>query len=145
MPGTLTRWDPFAEIADLRTRFDRLLGDFADGGERDWTPAIDMLRDNGRLVVRADVPGIKPEEIAIEVDQGMLTLSGKHETTEEKKEKDFVRRERRYGAFRRRMPLPDGVDPKSIKATTHDGVLEVTIPLPEQAAKKPITITPTAA
>jgi HSP20 family protein len=145
MPGALTRWDPFAEIADLRTRFDRLLGDFADGGERDWIPAIDVLRDDGHLVVRADVPGIKPEEIAVEVDQGVLSLSGKHEATEEKTEKDFVRRERRYGAFTRRMPLPDGVDPKSIKATTHDGVLEVTIPLPEQAAKEPITITPTAA
>jgi HSP20 family protein len=145
MPGALTRWDPFAEIADLRTRFDRLIGDFADGGERDWIPAIDVLRDDGHLVVRADVPGIKPEEIAVELDQGVLSLSGKHEATEEKTEKDFVRRERRYGAFTRRMPLPDGVDPKSIKATTHDGVLEVTIPLPEQAAKEPITITPTAA
>ena len=145
MPGALTRWDPFAEVAELRTGFDRLLGDLADGGEREWTPAIDVLREEGRLVVRADVPGIKPDEIAVEVDQGVLTLSGKHEETEEKKDKRFVRRERRFGAFTRRMPLPEGVDPKSIKATTHDGVLEVTIPLPKQAAKKPITITPTAA
>ena len=86
MPGALTRWDPFAEVAELRTRFDRLLGDLADGGEREWTPAIDVLREEGRLVVRADVPGIKPDEIAVEVDQGVLNLSGKHEEAEEKKD-----------------------------------------------------------
>jgi HSP20 family protein len=140
----LSRWDPFAELTELRSRFDHLLEDFGAGG-REWAPAIDMVRDDGHLVVRADVPGIKPEEIAIEVDQGVLVLSGKHEETTEETGKQFVRRERRFGAFSRRMALPEGVDPKKIKATTHDGVLEVTIPLPKEAAKEPITITPTAA
>jgi HSP20 family protein len=144
MPGTLTRWDPFAELAEMRTRLDRVFHDLADGGEHEWTPAIDMIRDNGNLVVRANVPGIKPEEISIEVTNGVLTVSGKHEETEEKIEKSFVRRERRYGAFSRSLPLPDAVDPKKIKAITHDGVLEVTIPLPKEAATEPITITPTA-
>ena len=144
MPGAVSRWDPFAELAELRSRFDRLLEDFGDGG-REWAPAIDMVRDDGHLVVRADVPGIKPEEIAIEVDQGALVLSGKHEETKEETGKQFVRRERRYGAFSRRMALPEGVDPKKITATTHDGVLEVTIPLPKETAKEAITITPTAA
>ncbi len=143
MAGALSRWDPFAELAELRTRFDRVIEEF--GGGREWTPAIDMVRDDGHLVVRADVPGIKPEEISIEVEHGVLSLSGKHEETEEKTDESFVRRERRVGAFSRRMPLPEGVDPKKIKATTHDGVLEVTIPLPKEAAKEPITITPSAA
>jgi HSP20 family protein len=145
MPGTLTRWDPFAELAEMRTRFDRVFHDLADGGEHEWTPAIDVIRDDGHLVMRANVPGFKPDEISIEVDNGILTVSGKHEETEEKTEKHFVRRERRYGAFSRTLPLPDGVDPKKIKATTHDGVLELTIPLPKEAAAEPITITPTAA
>ena len=144
MAGALTRWDPFAELAEMRTRFDRLLHEFAEGGEHGWTPSIDVFRDDGQLIVRADVPGIKPDEIAIEVDNGMLSLSGEHEEAEEKTDKHFVRRERRYGAFSRRMPLPEGVDPNKIKATTHDGVLEVTIPLPKEAAKEPVTITPTA-
>jgi HSP20 family protein len=142
MARTLTRWEPFAELAEMRSRFDRLLGEF--GGEREWTPAIDMIREEGRLVVRADVPGIRPDEISIEVEGGVLTLSGKHEESTEAKDEHFVRRERRYGAFSRSMPLPQGVDPEGIEAKTRDGVLEVTVPLPERSAREAITITPTA-
>jgi HSP20 family protein len=143
MPGTLTRWDPFADMAELRGRFDRLLEDFGTARAREWTPAVDVVRDNGDLVVHADVPGIKPEEIKIEIREGYLTLSGEHEEAKEEKDKQYVRRERRYGAFSRSIALPDGVDAKKIKAKTHDGVLEVTIPLPKETAKEPITITPT--
>ncbi len=142
MPGTLTRWDPFAEMAELRGRFDRLLEDFGTSRARAWTPAVDVVRADDNLVLRADMPGIKPEEIKIEIREGYLTVSGEHEETTEEKEKEYVRRERRYGSFSRSMPLPDGVEAKKIKATTHDGVLEVTIPLPKQVAKEPITITP---
>ncbi|HEX6024021.1 MAG TPA: Hsp20/alpha crystallin family protein [Solirubrobacter sp.] len=143
MPSTLTRWDPFAELAELRTRFERLFEDF-DGRDRAWVPDVDVVRDNGHLVVRADVPGMKPEEISIEVNEGILTVSGKHEEAKEEKDKTYIRRERRYGAFTRSLPLPDGVDPKKIKAKTQDGVLEVTVPLPKEVAKQePIKITPT--
>jgi HSP20 family protein len=144
MARTITRWEPFAELAEMRARFDRMFGDLVDGHDREWMPAVDVMRDDGQLVVRAEVPGIKPDEIEIKAEGGMLTISGKHEETKEEKEKDFVRRERRYGAFSRSMPLPEGVDPKDITATTHDGVLELTIPLPEEAATEPVTITPTA-
>lgn len=144
MAHTITRWEPFAELAEMRSRFDRLFGDLADGRDRDWMPAVDMIRDNGNLVVRAEVPGIKPEEIDIKVDDGMLTISGKHEEATEEKDKEYVRRERRYGAFSRRMALPEGVDPKKIKATTTDGVLEIKVPLPKETASEPVTITPTA-
>ena len=144
MAHTITRWDPFAELADMRSRFDRLFGDLADGRDREWMPAVDMMRDNGNLVVRAEVPGIKPEEIDIKVDAGMLTISGKHEEATEEKDKEYVRRERRYGAFSRTMALPEGVDPKKIKATTTDGVLEIKVPLPKEAPSEPVTITPTA-
>ena len=144
MAHTITRWEPFAELADMRSRFDRLFGDLADGRDRDWMPAVDMMRDNGNLVVRAEVPGIKPEEIDIKIDAGMLTISGKHEEATEEKDKEYVRRERRYGAFSRTMALPEGVDPKKIKATTTDGVLEIKVPLPKEAPSEPVTITPTA-
>jgi HSP20 family protein len=143
MARTITRWEPFAELADMRQRFDRLLGELGDG-EREWMPAIDMVRDDGNLVVRAEVPGVKPEEIEVKAEEGVLTISGKHEEAEEEKGKHFVRRERRYGAFSRTMALPDGVDPKKIKASTRDGVLEVTIPVPKEKAQEPVTITPTA-
>ena len=144
MPGTLTRWYPFAELGELRSRFDRMFDQFSYGRERAWTPVIDVVRDNGNLVVRADIPGIKPEEVKIEVEDDILTVSGEHEEHTEEKDKHYVRRERRYGSFSRSMTLPPGVEAKNIKATTHDGVVEVTIPLPEEAKKETITITPTA-
>jgi HSP20 family protein len=143
MPGTLTRWDPFAELSELRTRFDRMLDQF-DGRERVWTPAIDVVRDDGNLVVHAELPGIKPEEVKIEVEDDILTVSGEHEERREEKDKQYVRRERRYGSFSRSMALPPGVDAKKITAKTHDGVVEVTIPLPKEATKETVNITPTA-
>ena len=145
MPGTLTRWYPFAELGELRSRFDRMFEEFAEGRERAWTPAIDVVRENGNLVVRADIPGIKPEEVKIEVEDDILTVSGEHEEHKEEKDKHYVRRERRYGFFSRSMALPPGVETKSIKAKTHDGVVELTIPLPIEATKETVTITPTAA
>jgi HSP20 family protein len=117
---------------------------WSDGREHGWTPALDVVREDGHMVVRADLPGIKPDEVKIEVQDDILTVSGKHEETKEEKDKNYVRRERRYGSFSRSMALPAGVDPKKIKARTHDGVVEVTIPLPEEAKKEPVTITPTA-
>jgi len=145
MPGTLTRWDPFAEMGELRSRFDRMFEDLTDGKERAWTPAIDVERENGNLVLRADIPGFKPEEVKIEVENDILTVSGDHEEHKETKDTHYVRRERRYGSFSRSMALPPGVKVKTIKAKTHDGVVEVTIPLPEETVKETVTITPTAA
>jgi HSP20 family protein len=143
MPGTLTRWDPFAELAELRSRFDRMFDGWPDGRERAWTPAIDVVRDDGHLVVRADLPGIKPEEVKIEVEDDILTISGEHEERTDEKDGGYARRERRYGSFSRSMALPGGVDPKKITASTRNGVVEVTIPLPEEAGKGPVRITPT--
>ncbi len=141
----LTRWEPFAELGELRSRFDRMFDELTDGRGRDWTLAIDVERDNGNLVVRADIPGIKPEEVKIEIEDDVLTVSGTHEERKEEKGKHFLRRERRYGSFSRSLALPAGVEPKKIKAKTHDGVVEVTIPLPQEIKKEPVKITPTAA
>ncbi len=145
MPGAMTRWDPFGELADLRSRFDRMFEEFGETRTHAWTPAIDVERDNGNLVVHADLPGIKPEEVTLEVEDDVLTVSGSHEESTEKTDKDFVRRERRYGAFTRSIALPPGVDAKKIKASTHDGVLEVTIPMPKESKKETVAIKPTAA
>ena len=144
MPGTLTRWDPFAELGELRTRFDRMFDEWLDGRERAWTPAIDVVRENGHLVVRADIPGIKPEEVEIEVEDDILTIFGEHTERVEEKDENYVRRERRYGSFSRSMALPVGTNAKQIKAKTHDGVDEVTIPLPKEAKKEAVRITPAA-
>jgi HSP20 family protein len=71
-----------------------MLDDFMFGRERVWTPAIDVVRDNGNLVVRGDIPGIKPEEVKIEVEDDILTISGEHEERKDEKDKNYVRRER---------------------------------------------------
>src|SRR5664280_64260 len=131
MPGTLTRWEPFAELGELRSRFDRMFDELTVGRERAWTPAVDVVRENGNLVVRADIPGIKPEEVKIEVEDDILTVSGEHEEHKEEKDKHYVRRERRYGSFSRSMTLPSGVEAKSIKAKTHDGRRRSDDPAPQ--------------
>lgn len=151
MPGTLTRWEPFAELGELRGRLDRLFDELWDGGlapasgERTYTPAIDVSHENGNLVLRADVPGIKPDEVKIELEDGVLTVSGEHKEEHEEKGKHYLRRERRYGSFCRSIALPEGVRAEDIKATTQDGVLEVTVGLPQAAKKEKVTITPSAA
>jgi HSP20 family protein len=98
----LTRWDPFTALGELRPRFDRLFDEWLDGRERARTPAIDVVREDGHVVVRADLPGIKPEEVKIEVEDHILTVSGEHQESKEEKDKNYVRRERRYGSSRPR-------------------------------------------
>src|SRR5512142_2127846 len=144
MPGSLTRWDPFTEFGELRDRFDRVFHELYGERGGTWTPAVDVLRENGNLVVRADIPGIKPEEVKIEVEDNILTVSGEHEERKQEKEGHYTRRERRYGSFYRSMALPPGVAAKDITAKARDGVIEVTIPLPKEGKKETVTITPTA-
>lgn len=145
MASTLTRWQPFADLAELRHRFDQAFSDLAtgqDGG--DWMPAIDVRRDDDAIRIHADVPGVKPDEIEIDVADDMLTISGSHTEEHETKDDRFVRRERRSGSFRRTIGLPAGTDPSKIAATTRDGVLEITIPLPQEQAPEHVKITPTS-
>jgi HSP20 family protein len=150
VPGAMTRWEPFTELGELRSRLDRMFDDLWSGhavttsGERTFTPAIDVVREDDKLVLHAEVPGIKPDEVKIEVEDDILTVSGQHKEEEEQKDKHFLHRERRFGSFRRSLALPPGVNAKDIKATTHDGVVEVTIPLPKEQPKEKVTITPSA-
>jgi HSP20 family protein len=145
MPGQLTPWTAFPELDDLRNRFNRVYAQWFDGEDRAWMPPVDIARGKSDLTVRADLPGIKPDQVKIEVQDGVLTISGEQAAKKEQKEKTYVRHERRYGSFVRSIPLPDGVDPSKIKAKTSNGVVEITIPLPRKSKQEPVTITPTAA
>ena len=138
MPGALTRSDPFAELGEPRSQVERMLDESLDDRERACTPALDVGRYDGHPVVRAGLPGIKPEEVKIEVEGDFLTISGEQEERTEDKDEDYVRRERRYGSFSRSMALPGGVDAKKVRASTRDGVVEVTVPLPKEARKAPV-------
>ena len=148
----IVRWEPFGELMSLRQAMDQLVGEsfvrpsqFLEMTGREAKPLIDVYQTPTEVVVKASLPGVKPEDVKIEVQDGVLTLSGQHEEHKEKQEKSYLRRERHYGSFTRTMALPDGVDPKKIKATTKDGVVQITIPLPSESKKDPVTITPTAA
>ena len=145
MATTMTRWRPFAELEDMRRRMERMFEDLGDGKSRTWSLAIDLIERDDTYVLRADVPGIKPEEVTIEVDDDVLTVSAKHEESEEEKKDNFVRRERHYGSFSRSITLPKGVGADDIEATCKDGVLEVSFPKPKEEERKPVTITPKAA
>jgi HSP20 family protein len=145
MAQTMTRWQPFAELADLRSRFDRMFADITDGEHGAWTPAIDVVRRDGELCIRAELPGIKPEDVEVEVSDDVLTISGRHEEEHETKDERYVRRERRFGSFTRSIALPAGVDASSIGARSHHGVLEITVPLPAVAEHTTVRIVPEAA
>ena len=121
MSRTITQGDPLAALAP------------ADAGAADpppWRPAVDVAREDDRIVLRADLPGVAPQDISVDVEDGMLTLSGAPEETARDAGRQWLWRERRVGAFARTLPLPDGVDPSAITASTRDGVLEVVVPLP---------------
>lgn len=138
MATEIAEWRPLTE---LRHRVDQMFRDIgATDGIGNWAPSMDVLRRDDAMVIRADIPGIKADEVEIAVEDGVLTVSGEHEEKHDEKTEQFVRRERRYGSFMRSITLPRGVNPEDIKATTGDGVLEVTVPLPKEAAKQVVEI-----
>ncbi len=139
---TITRWQPIAELADLRSRFDRVFAEFTDGGHAPWTPAIDVVRNDSGLSVHVEVPGVEPDDVEIEVSDGMLTISGHHEEREDREDETYVRRERRFGSFSRSIALPAGADPSAVTAKSHQGVLEIAVPLPAKPEHRTVKVVP---
>jgi HSP20 family protein len=109
-------------------------------GEGGWMPSVDVIRKDGNVILRADIPGIKPDDVKVTVEDDVLTVSGEHSEESEDEKGDYMRRERRYGSFSRSMSLPAGVKADDIESTTEDGVLEVTIPLPQPEQKEAVEI-----
>jgi HSP20 family protein len=107
-----------------------------------WSPQIETFRRGDKLVVRADLPGLKKEDVNVEVDNGMLAISGERREQHEEDRDGFYRSERSYGQFYRALPIPEGVSDAQCEATFKDGVLEVTLPAPkeEQRTAKQIPI-----
>lgn len=138
MATDIAEWRPLTE---LRHRVDQMFRDVAaDGGFGVTTVSMDVVRRDDAIVIRADIPGIKREDVEISVEDGVLTVAGEHEEKTDEKTEHYVRRERHIGSFSRSMTLPRGVKPDDIEATAADGVLEVTIPLPEEEARQVVEI-----
>ena len=141
---TLVRWDPFREVASLQNDMSRLMSTFfgagGNGESRVWMPAVDAWETEDELVYAFDLPGVPEDKIAVEYEDGSLTVSGERERTEEVSGDRMYRFERRFGSFSRTIGLPPGVTEDSIKAEYKDGVLEVHVRKPEQVKPRRIQV-----
>ncbi|MBV8774345.1 MAG: Hsp20/alpha crystallin family protein [Deltaproteobacteria bacterium] len=135
-------WSPFRELDRFRRDFDDLFDRFLGVSRQSpgSGPALESYVDNGKLVVRADLPGIDPKDVEITASGDQLMIRGRREQRREEKGHDFIHREVAYGSFERVVKLPSGVDPDQIKASYNNGVLELTAPLPEQSQTRRVPI-----
>ena len=142
--SNLIRWEPAREMMTLREAMDRLFDDaftrpfsLRDG----WTvPAIDMYQTDDEIVVKAALPGIKADEVQINITGEVLTLKGEMKHEEEKKEKAWHMREQRWGSFERSVVLPTDVVSDKAKAEFENGILTITLPKAEEVKPKVINI-----
>ena len=141
----LVRWEPVRELTSLQTEMNRLFNTFFDtpsgggggngGALRRWLPPMDLVETEDHFVLRADLPGLSEEDVSIELEDSVLTVSGERKAEHEEREEGFHRVERSFGAFSRSLSLPKGVDADAVAASFDRGVLEIRIPKPE--ARKP--------
>jgi HSP20 family protein len=133
----LVKPEPFSREVDRF--FDAFFGQ-SDRGTRRWVPPMDLVEADDHFVLKADLPGLSDDDVAIEVQDGTLKISGERKEEHERSERGWYRVERSFGTFSRSLTLPDGIDPDGIKAEFHDGVLEVRIPKPEERKPRRIEI-----
>jgi HSP20 family protein len=133
---------PFGLLRQMTAELDRMFDEpfaFAPGPvfpeASMWAPKVDVFEKENKLVTRVDLPGLKKEDVKVEVENGYLTLSGERKTETTQDKNNVYRAEREYGTFYRAVPLPEGVKVEDIKATFTNGVLEVTLPLPPAAVE----------
>ena len=145
----IVRWRPARDLLGIRDEMDRLFDEFfgnlpeqfgGEGGQGMWVPAVDISETDRELIVTAEVPGAKKDDIKISVHDNTLTIKGEKKQEKETKEENFHRIERSYGAFQRTFTLPTIVDASKIKATYKDGVLKIRLPKKEEAKPKEIPI-----
>lgn len=140
----LTRWDPFREMVAMRRAVDRLmensLGDQSDWAKAEWALALDVIEHDNEFLVKASLPGVKPEDLEITFDKGVLTLRGELRDESEKEQGQYHMRERRYGTFIRSVSLPTTVKADDINANYQDGVLTLHLPKAEEVKPKRIAI-----
>jgi HSP20 family protein len=124
--------NPFAVMKEFAEEIDRSLAGFpfAETAIREWVPAVEYKRQNGNLVVLAELPGLKKEEVTVEITPEALTLKGERKREEKEEKEGYFRSERTYGRFYRYVPLPEGANVDKAEAKIADGVLTVTVPIP---------------
>jgi HSP20 family protein len=142
----LIRWEPVRELHTMQSEMNRLFNTFFDSPSRGaqsprrWIPAMDVVEADDHFVLRADLPGMAEGDVNIEVDDNVLTISGERKSEHEERKDGYYRVERAFGSFRRSLSLPEGVDAEAIQASFNSGVLEVSIPKPEQNKPRKVQI-----
>jgi HSP20 family protein len=144
----LIRWEPAAELNTIQTEMNRLFNSLFDTPARPttgtvgrrWIPAMDLVEEGDRYVLRADLPGLSEKDVNIELESDVLTISGERKVEHSEEKGGYRRIERSYGSFSRSLTLPEGIDPEAVEAKFDRGVLEVRIPKPEQIKPRKVTI-----
>lgn len=142
----IVRWEPFREMTSLRDAMDRLFEDSFVRVPRLWPASgtwelpVDMHQTADELVVKASLPGFKPEEVDISISDGAINIKGEHKEEQAVEEEDYFYKERRYGAFSRSLPLPVKVKSDKAEAVFEDGVLTLTLPKAEEIKPKQIKV-----
>ena len=128
---------------DLQDEFNRFFEDFGLGSavaQEDFSPAMDIRETDEAYIVEADVPGIKREDVKIEINDDVLTIKGERKVEQEENKKDYRRIERQYGSFRRSVSIPSGIQHDAVEAKFDDGVLRVTLPKREDTKPRRIEV-----
>ena len=144
----LIRWEPVRELNTIQSEMNRLFNTYFDapaGGNggataRRWIPPMDLVETDQDFVLRADLPGVEENDVKIELEDRVLTISGERKAEHEERKEGYYRVERSSGAFTRTLTLPEGVDPDAINASFDKGVLEVRIPKPVEKKHHRVTI-----
>ncbi len=144
----IVRWEPFRGVAALQDRINRAFEDaFPAARETDdeiamcsWRPAVDIHKTDDGIVVQAELPGVKKEDVSVEVKENILIIRGERKTDESINEENYFRRERCFGSFSRSFTLNEAIHPDKINAKFKDGVLKITIPEPEETKPKQVTV-----
>ena len=146
----LIRWEPVTELNTIQNEMNRLFNTFFDqpsptgragAQSRRWIPAMDLVETAEQYVLRADLPGLSDDDVNVQLEDNVLTISGERNPQHEQQEEGSYRIERAFGSFSRSLTLPDGVDPDGVQAHFDRGVLEIRIPKPEQKKPRQVQIT----
>jgi HSP20 family protein len=144
----LTPWKPLQQLSSLHDEIDRMFTEFFGRDDRwlvrpfetTFVPPVETFVKDNKLVVRADLPGIDPKDVELSVEGDRLSIRGERKEVKEEKDKEYFHREVNSGRFERILALPGNVDPESVKATYHDGVLEITMSAPAGMVTKKVPI-----
>jgi HSP20 family protein len=141
----IARFEPWSFVDLLHRDLDRLVGGRRIAGDddstvADWVPAVDIIEEKSRFVLRADVPGVNPDAIDVSMDAGTLSISGERHAIATDEDTGVQRIERATGRFLRRFTLPEAVDAEAIAARCTNGILEVTIPKTPEVQARRITV-----